>query len=352
MQVRFGARVLCGLGAVLLAAAGSAQESGKPQLSVYAETHQFTIPGLDKLPPEARAALAKSQMGQRMLRVQLFSQGAAPAAASANLDIPTGLQLGQTLPLEIPKGNDETNPNSPNFKYPKQFESWEFRRYWGCSATVKPGQPRVVKGATLSAEQLERAAKAAKAAGGKVPVNTYAFWPNSLQKQPPQLVPTAAMPGGYQLKTNYTGNVAFQVPQNVDFLAPVELTVDGADLTKATNLSWKPVPNAVGYYAMAMGSKGENTHIMWISSEVPDGFDGGYETTGEVKALVEKGVYMPANKTQCTIPAGIFQGCKAVSVSLVAYGPSFTQGNTTPSVRVYTKSTAMTSLGQSFGGED
>lgn len=349
--MRHGARVLSGLGVVLLAAAAaSSQEGSKPQLSVYAETYKFNIPGLEKLPPEARAALGSAAQAQRNLRVQFWSPGAPPASPSANLDIPAGLQLGKTLPLEIPKGGDETDPTSPNFKFPKGYEKFEFHRYWGCSATVKPGQPKVVKGASITAEQAERAAKAAKAAGGKAPSNTYAYWPNNLQKMPPKLETSAAMPGGYQLKTNYAGGVAFQVPDNVNFLAPVDLTVDGSDLSKAATLSWKPVPNAVGYYAMAMGTKGENIHVMWISSEVPDGFDQGFQTTGEVQALVQKGVYMPPSKTQCTIPAGIFQGCKAVSVQVMAYGPSFTQGNTTPSVRVYTQSTAMATLGQGLGG--
>lgn len=341
-------------GLALLTAAGVvAQEAiTKPQLTVTIQTTKFAIPGLDKLPPEALKALGGSAGAQRSLMATLVSPGNAPASATADLDIPAGLKLGSTLNLEIPR-DAENNPGALGFEGNKQFESWEFHRYWGCSTTVKPGQPKVMKGSQISSEALARAAEAARKAGLKGPETSYAFWPNSKVK-PNQLRidPAAAAPGKYNLRTNYVGSVAFDVPGNVSFMEPIELNVDGQDLGNSIKLSWKAVPNTVGYYAMAMASKGNNTHVMWISSEVPNGFDQGWGTTAETKALVEKGVYMPASKLECSIPAGIFKGCRGVSVRIVAHGPSFTQMGSRPSVRVLTESSAMTTLGFQLPGGD
>src|SRR5688500_17218689 len=131
--MRLRAPLAGGLALTLLAAAaGLAQNAGdKPRMDVTAEKHKFNIPGLEKLPPEALKAFGGAA-GRRGLRVSLFSPGEAPANASANLDIPTGLKLGTTLPLEIPKKGASSNPTDPGQAL-KQFENFEFHRYWGCS---------------------------------------------------------------------------------------------------------------------------------------------------------------------------------------------------------------------------
>lgn len=352
--MRFQVRGACA-GLVLLAAAGVMAQGAvtRPQLTVTFQTTKFNIPGLEKLPPEALKALGGAAGAQRSLNANLVSPGVAPATATADLDIPAGLKLGNTLNLEIPR-DAKGQPGNFGFEGNKEFENWEFLRYWGCSTTVKPGQPRVAKGSQLSSEALQKAAEAAKKAGLKGPETTYAFWPNSRTKpEQTRIDPAAAAPGKYNLRTTYVGGVGFEVPGNVSFMEPIQLTLDGQDLEKSVKLSWKAVPNAVGYYAMAMGSRGKTTHIMWISSEVADGFEMGMATTAQTQALVEKGVYMAPSKLECNIPAGIFKGCQGVSVRIVAYGPSFTQGNTTPSVRVLTESSAMTTLGgPQFPGND
>jgi hypothetical protein len=344
--MRLATRGLCGAGLLLLAAATVvAQEGLKPQLTVTMQTSKIAIPGLDKLPPEALKALGGLSTGQRTLSVSLISPGAPPASPTADLDIPAGLKLGSTLNLEIPKGNGQPGPGGvpPG----SAIESFEFTRYWGCSATVKPGQPKIVKGSEITAASQARAIEEARKAGLKGPETTFAMWPNSKVRRPEQLKidPAATAPGRYELKTNYTGGVSFDLPANVNFLEAIQATVDGKDLGKPVQLSWKPVPNALGYLAMAFGIKGKNSQVMWVSSEADGGFDHAFNTSGEIEALVKEGVYMPTTKTDCTIPAGIFQGCQGVSVQIVAYGPSFIQSASRPAVRVLTESRSIHTLG-------
>lgn len=347
--MRLATRGLCGAGLLLLAATTVVAQEGlsKPQLTLTMQTTKFSIPGLEgvKLPPEALKALGGFSNGQRALSVSLISPGAPPASPTADLDIPSGLKLGPTLNLEIPKGNGQ--PGVGGLPPGVNVESFEFSRYWGCSATVKPGQPKVVKGSEISAAARERAIEEAKKAGLKGPETTYAMWPNSKIRNPAQLKidPAATAPGKYELKTNYTSGVSFELPANISFLEAIESTVDGKDLGRPVQLSWKPVPNALGYFAMAFGSKGQNKQVMWVSSEADGGFDRAFATTGEIEALVKQGIYMPTTKTECTIPAGIFQGCQGVSVQIVAYGPSFTQPDSRPAVKVVTESRSMHTLG-------
>ena len=356
--MRSAPRVLSALAlsavAATLAYAQEAPVGTKPQLGVYADTTQSVIPGLDKLPAEARAAIA-ARAANRSLSVHLWTPGKVPVAPAATLDIPAGLKLGNTLPLEIPKSTPGNGTGS-DASVQNAIAKFEFLRYWGCSATVRPGQPKVIKSGGISGAELSRLARAGEKAGAGADSDPWisAHWPNTLQQTPPTIQPGAALPGKYALHGNYVKAVNFEVPSNVNFLDPVTVTPGEQNLEKAVTFSWKPVPGAIGYIAMATGMRGKTTMIMWTSSETENGFDQGYAPTSEIKALVEKGIYLPASKTECIIPAGIFKGCQFVSLQVVAYGPSFTQATTVPSVRVQTRSigTLTLGLGGGFGGNN
>lgn len=349
--VRAAHRVLCGVSAaLLLAAATSAQEGAKAQLVVSAETFKTSIPGLEgvKLPPEAQAALGASLAGQRMLNVRLQKPGAPPAAPTAMLDIPVGLKLGPTLELEVDRpGKPGANAVDPEV-LKQRFQGFEMLRYWGCSATVRAGQPKTVKAGEFSAEALSRLPGAA-GVGGRGADSTLAVWPNAKAKDP-QVQAAAALPGKYALKSNFVPGIGFEVPAGVTFLDAVSLTVpQGPDaLDKAVPVSWKAVPGALAYFGFASGLRGK-TMIMWNTAEQDDALGAAFDDSADAKALIAKGVYLSPERTSCTIPAGIFKGCQGVSVQLIAVGPSFVQGGSNPSVKVTTRSTGTTILGANFG---
>jgi len=333
-----------------LAATAAVAQDAKGQLTLYVETTKMAIPGLEgiKLPPEAAGALAQFQAGTRTLRVELHTPGAPPAAPEANLDLPDSLKLGKTLPLEIPKpgqgaqtGNDPMLGGSP--------EKMEFRRYWSCGATVKPGQPKVMRPGQATPEQLARlrGLRGQVGAGGAA-TDTWAYWPNSKDRMPRKIDEKAGLPGKYLLRTNFAGQVGFEVPANVQFMAPVTLSTSTDDLAKPITLSWKPVEGAVAYFAMAFGVKGKDSFVMWNSADTDEGSEAGYAPTAEIRAQVEKGTLLAPSRVECTIPVGIFQGCQSVTVMVHAYGPGHWQPAPmagVPNVRVVTRSVGMTPLG-------
>jgi hypothetical protein len=333
--------------ALLLAAATASAQEGKALLTLYVETTKMAIPGLEgiEIPPEALKALEQFQSGTRTLRVDLTAPGAPPPMPQANLDIPETLKLGRSLPLEVPKPGKPGAPAEGNpFGGDGKFE---MRRYWSCGATVKPGQPRVLNSESLTPEQQRRFRPQVGQAGG-APATTSAFWPNSLDRAQKPIDAKAVLPGKYLLRSNFVNQVGFEIPSGIQFMGPLNVSTSTQDLTKAVTLSWKPVEGAVAYFAAAYGNMGKGAMVMWNSADSDAGSEAGYAPTAEIRAQVEKGVLLPPSKTECTIPAGIFQGAQGVSVMVHAYGPGHYQPapqDGAPNVRVVTRSLGMASLG-------
>ena len=353
-------RTAAASGTLLLAAAVACAQTGeKPELLLNADTMKMTIPGLEniKLPPQAQAALGGRGFGgaQRTLYVSLSKSGAPPAAPSASLDIPGGLQLGPKLDLQVdlpakPGAEGDAAPGNPT------IPDFRLERYWGCSETVRPGQPKVVSTKDLApgiAAGLARAGRPGRIGAVLAQNSTHAYWPNGKNPAQQQIQEGAALPGKYELHSNFVPGVNFEVPAGVTFLEPVSLTLpQGPDvLNKSVEVQWKTVPGALGYVAMATGMKQPKTMVMWTSAEGEEGMTLAFTAEGDPKALVAKGVLLPPDRTKCSIPEGIFKGAQAVSVQLIAIGPSFTQTSSTPAVKVRIRSTGMSMLGGAgFGG--
>ncbi|NLC59419.1 MAG: hypothetical protein GX774_21480, partial [Armatimonadetes bacterium] len=228
------------------------------------------------------------------------------------------------------------------------------KRYWGSSATVKPGQPEIFTFDKLTPEQQaamrEAAAKAQRQESYFYKPNwTTGYWPT--KKQPGQIAPDAALAGKYTLNTTYTGNVSIEVPEHVNFLPPIDLT--SPDLTKqpplaeAIRFAWKPLPNILGTHALMMGMQGQNTLIIWSSSEVREemGMDYGFLQMAEVRDYVAKTIFMAPDRQEVTVPAGIFQGCDMVFLTMVGYGPGVALAEAQPLPRVQTKTSLQVMLG-------
>jgi hypothetical protein len=356
LRARFVIPLLC---AAAAAAAGAQDAGEKSYLALEATTQTMALPGglklpagvdLSKLPAEARAAFARFTEPQRHLQVRLWSPGAAPSNAKAELAIPPGLQLGPSLPLEINVPKERAEKFDQGRRGIPEMPEWEMRQYWKCSQTVLPGQPRVMKSSGLSAADRERYSRLrAGMLTLEKPDWTEAVWPNSIDKKS-----IAARPGSLQgehtLKTTYLGNTSFRVTAPVDFLEPVVFQSPESgqkpDLKQHIPISWKPIPNALGYVAMAIAMKGRTTSIIWTSANDPDaGVHMDFPDMAQVRQMVEKGQALAPNVTSCNVPAGIFEGCDAVSITVTAYGPGQafeTPGQ--PAVRVQTRALGMVTL--------
>jgi hypothetical protein len=356
---------------VAVTVAGAVLAAGdQAYLGIFAETTQTKMIGMQmptlppevmkQMPPEALAMMSGAPM--RKLNVRLWSPGIAPDDATATLAIPAGLKLGPELNLDIyrPKAEvAEGGEGGGEGGAPAQ-QQFTIKLYWGSSPTVRPGQPIIITTGTMTAsERATIQAQAAKAraaarasAGGEYfykPDWTTAYWPT--KKQPGKILPGAALPGHYELTTNYTGNVAIDVPQNVDFLGGFEITNPQLNayppLDQAIAFQWKPMANLLGSHMRIFGMVGTNTLIMWSSSEIREGMDidWDYMQMADVLKLVNSTVMMGPERTDCTVPAGIFQDCDMVNLQWLGYGRGTALETGQPLPRVQTKTSLMLMLG-------
>ena len=353
---------------MLLAAATSAYAAeNQAFLAILAETSSQKMPGMPKieLPPGmdiSKIPGMEAMMGgaQRKLEVRLWSPGIAAKDAFATLAPPPGLKQGDKLDLELyrPKaeeGTDITLGDGKKFD-PDQIKGFTIKIYWGCSDTVRPGQPKIIKWEGLTPEQKETMKKqAAKMRAGASsyfykPDWTTGYWPT--QNQPGKIAKEASLVGSYALTTNYTGSVAIDAPSNVDFLAPIDHHPPGARqspaLDQAIPLEWKQIPNCLGLHISVVGMEGRNTIVMWSSSEVQmdaGATDWDYMQMAEVREFVKQKVMMPGDATNCTVPAGIFKDADMAFMRMIGYGPGAALDKAQPLPRIQTKTTFSMMLG-------
>jgi hypothetical protein len=313
---------------------------------------EIKLPEGIKLPPGA-AAMMPGQ-AQRRLDVRLWSPGIAPADARASLAIPAGLKLGPKLDLDIYRPKAEEAADTKDMPPGYDITKMTIKRYWGSSEKVKDGQPEVIRFDGLTPEQqraMREQARRAQSAGSYFykPDWTTAHWPTG--SKPGTVEKDAGMPGHYELTTTYTGSVALDVPANVDFLAPIEMS--GPNLTEAIAFEqpiafrWQAIPTVLGYHASIVGMQGKDTIILWSSSEIrtDPGFSWDFLEMAQVRELVRTTAMMAGDRVDVTVPAGIFKDCDFVNFTMVGYGPGTALDKAQPLPRVQTKTTLNIMLG-------
>lgn len=317
-------------------------------------------PGI-KLPPQAMMFAGRPA---RILNIRLWSPTIAPANAEASVAPPDGLKQGKKLDLELYRPEGTAGGGAVQGFDPDSNPEFTIKIYWGSSDTVRADQPKIIKWTGLNGDQqaaMREQARQAKAAGSYFykPGWTTGYWPT--KSQAGDIDSGASLVGKYALSTNYTGNVEIEAPADVDFLAPIEMSSPNLenkiDLKKSIAFSWKNVPHALGQYASIMGMEGKNTLILWSSSEVyVEGLMGdmGFLQMSEVRDFVGKTVFMAGDRTNVTVPAGIFKDSDFAMMSMVGYGPGAALATAQPLPRIQTKTTLQLMLGgksmRGFGG--
>ncbi|MBH9553629.1 hypothetical protein [Inhella gelatinilytica] len=300
-----------------------------------------------------------------------------PSLSQAQQAIPPGLQLGATLnlvapvpdkPIPVPERDDE--PREPHYERPKG----KLLLYWGCSESVREGQPRVLDFANLRLEDIQRI----MVARGHTPKGArsqpgYPAWPN---KTDDRKVPAGARIAG---ENGFSGQgvpegFRFDLRPDVDFMPPLDLQRHALP-SGATQLNWPGLEQSRAYFISAMGAKpgtdGSDSAemVLWSSSELPDtGFAlHDYQTPAGIERWVKEKVLLPPSTLQCAIPAGIFGTAGesgAGMLRMMAYGPEQAVAHPprptdpkvpwTPdwSVRVRTKSSWMGLLGMENTGSE
>ena len=322
-------------------------------------------PGIS-IPASVRAMMPGAPT--RVLTVRLYTPTIAPDDAAASIAPPAGLKLGDKLDLALFRAKPEAattgggQPGAPSRgnNAPPDFT---IKFYWGFHDTVPADQPKVISLGSLTNEQkMEMAsqmAKATKNAGGNYYYKdnwTTGYWPT--QSQPGEIPKDASLNGTFSLTTSYAGNVSIDAPDGVDFLAPIEMS--SPDLSQKPSLSaslpfqWGAIPNAIGFYATAIGMEGKSTLIIWSSSEAFSEqlmADTGFLQMADVRSRVDARQFMPGAQTNVTIPAGIFQNAGFAMFSMVGYGPGASREGVTPVPRIQTKTTLQIMLGGQKGSQ-
>lgn len=309
-------------------------------------------PGI-KLPP---AMMMFSGKPARILNIRLWSPTIAPADAHASVAPPEGLKQGNKLDLELYRPEGTTSGGKVQGFDPDSNPDFTIKIYWGSSETVKADQPRIIKWTGLTdtqKESMRERARESQAAAGSYfykPNWTTGYWPT--KSQPGQIDASASMVGKYSLTTTYTGNVEIEAPSDVDFLAPIELSSPDlgrkVDLKKSIAFNWGQIPHALGQYASIMGMEGKNTLILWSSSEVfVEGLMGemGFLQMAEVRDFVGKTIFMAGDRTNVSVPVGIFQNADFAMMNMVGYGPGTALEKAQPLPRIQTKTTLQVMLG-------
>ena len=306
--------------------------------------------------------------------------------------IPGGLNLGKSLTL-IPiepttPGKGESGPAKvPDIEV-------KISEYWGCSATVRPGQPKVATfklkggGKTIDPKNpmggmqgMDFQSTGSLSKGLYAPDRDidlkpgYVYWPN--RKHGKQVPNGARLAGDHKITGDgIPASMQFQVEQAADFMPKLALRTQG-EATAAVGLSWPSVDRARAYFitGMHMQMLSENSYALtvWSSADVAGAGSElhAYLSGGFIDKWLKQKILLPSTATSCTIPRGIFAGSSNVEggqmtmpgmLMMTAYGPESwityppkpadpkQPWNPEWSVRLRAKSTATAMLGMNFGG--
>lgn len=284
-----------------------------------------------------------------------------PAGTNGTHAIPPGMAMGASLPLEpVPKPQPGGTSGQFDYERPKG----RLLLYWGCSPTVRPGQPRVLDMATASIEDFGRFFMGRYSPErGATSRPGHAIWPNETDRQ--RVPKDASLLGEHAVTGDgVPPGLKFAIGERQDFMERLRLAAPG-DPKASIEASWNAVAHARAYFLQAMGGDG-NDMILWSSSDVPDAGLGlvDYLSHANIDQWVKDKVLMPATQQRCAIPQGIFGQAGGAMLRGIAYGnelnlvhpPRPTDAralaawNPEWSLRVRVKSTAMAMLGAEDDG--
>lgn len=247
-----------------------------------------------------------------------------PTLATATQSVPAGSGLAPTLKLQTVPKAPPAPEGDPDFDFERP--KGKIYLYWGCSATVRQGQPRVVDLATATPQELGQFFQARRATQrGAHLASGRPSWPSKDDKR---LVPSSASIAGAH---TFTGegvpeSFTFTVPAAQDFMPAITLQQKKQGGSFA--LSWNAIGNARGYFLSAMGARGggkgrdEVEMVIWTSSAVPETGFGliDYQTNGAVDRWLKEKVLLPPAVTTCAVPDGIFGSEGGGMLRMIAYG--------------------------------
>ncbi len=372
-------RLALAVSLALAAAPALGQSKGAPAKTPIANywmdvaTVHLAIPGAEEMAdmPVLGSMMGNMFGGSKMgvmpgkwLDLSLYTRQK-PGGTDGTHAIPPGQNMGPSLPLEPvakpqPRGTSQDTPDAEREK-PKG----RLLLYWGCSATVRPGQPRILDMATAAPTDFAKffVGRYAPERGATSRAG-HAIWPNEKDRQ--RVPKNASLIGDHAVSgEGVPPSLKFAIGEKQDFMERLNLAAPG-DPKASINSSWNAVPNARAYFLSAMGGDG-NDMILWSSSDVPEAGLGlmDYLSHAQIDQWLRDKVLLPATTQQCAIPSGIFGNAGGAMLRGIAYGNELNllhpprptdpkllaAWNPEWTLRVRVKSTAMTMLGQEAASE-
>ncbi len=259
----------------------------------------------------------------RSMLLELGSQRAASGTPAAAHEIPPGLNMGASLPLETPQRAPKPEPREDGM--PENFEKPRGRMliFWGCGEQAGAGQPYVIDFAKLAQGQVPQGLFSRRANLQRGPSQsrskTYGDWPN--QRDSTRVSADGSLRGDHTVKGNYSPDIRFSLADKYDFMEPVNLSSRKSS-GGGINVSWNSVANAQGYFATAMGGgKGDDVAV-WSSSSTRE-FGESLMTwlpPSEVARLIREKVVLSPSTTECTAPAQFVAAAPSAFIRFIAYG--------------------------------
>lgn len=260
----------------------------------------------------------------RSMLLELGSQRSPSSTPAAAHDIPAGLNMGASLPLETPQRAPRPEPREDGV--PENFEKPRGRMliFWGCGEQAGAGQPYVIDFAKMAQGQVPQGLFTRRVAVQRGPSQsrskTYGDWPN--QRDSTRVSADGSLRGDHTVKGNYSPDMRFSLSDKYDFMEPVNLSTRKSG--GGISVSWNSVANAQGYFATAMGGGkgGSEDVVIWSSSNTRE-FGESLMTwlpPSEVARLIREKVVLAPSSTECTVPAQFVAAAPSAFVRFIAYG--------------------------------
>ncbi len=269
----------------------------------------------------AKNSFGQTQTGSagRWVDVTLMTR-ANPSLSEAQQAVPAGF-LSPALKLQAPPGAKPTPREDDDKVVEQDYErpKGKLLLYWGCGATVRPGQPKVLDMATASAADMAKffVSRRATQRGTHSAVGR-PVWPSPADAR---MVPeNASLVGEHQFSgSGVPEGFRFQIQAAQDLMPALQ--VQQTDQGGATDLAWAALPTARAYFIAGMGAAKQDEMVIWTSSEVPEAGFGlvDYQTNAAVDRWLKEKVLLTPATTSCTVPKGVFPG-QGGMLRAIAYG--------------------------------
>lgn len=341
------ATALAGLGATASPQASAA----KAELHVEVGTH--TMPGMGGLGTLGRitgnlsggtASYGQARhpgMPGHYLDIALDNEDSPGTAA--NLAIPKGLRLGDSIDLRAPERRTDTHTGGGGNDGATGLadgSSQEIRYYWGCGNEVRGGQPRTMTTAVRNGKPVVTGSMPKPRTVPQLGIDAgpaFALWPNPSSRK--SVSNRASLVGAHRLTGGGLAQaIDFQVDDAQDFMPELELDSTGS-AAEGIALAWNGVDGARAYFIQAMGMDGD-AMVMWSSAE--DGVAGpelmAYLPGNTLSQWLGARTLLSPETRSCSIPEGIFSS--EPMVQMIAYGNTRTIEGDDWRVHLRSKSTA------------